>query len=223
SNYTNISVTDTVGIGNSYLLYWWPLITPVAATTTSFENTSMGIAFIGSPVIDTVRWHWTDAQLNSSGIPENKLSIWRSNGTVWSLVNNQALSTAANRITVTNLNTAGIYSILNYTAPVRPRRPTGGGGGGASRNSVYNQETTPTTTVVTNSVIPPVRDDILPEVEEIIQEEIAPVERIPEQRTFQQRIFAPENPSLYWFKILGLLVLLILIGAAIYLYKNRKS
>ena len=148
-----------------------------------------------------------------------------SNLTFWNLVNNQALSTASNRITVTNLNTAGFYSILNYTAPVpSPRRP-GGGGGGASRNSVYNQEVTPTTSVVTDSTIPPVRNDILPETKEPVQEEIIPFaeERIPEQRTFQQRIFTPENPSLYWFKILGLLVLLILIGLAIYLYKSRKS
>jgi len=221
-NYTNISVIDTVGIGNTYFLYWWPLITPVAATATSFENTSMGITFAGSPVLDTVRWHWTDAQLNASGIPENKLTAWRSNGTAWSLVNNQALSTAANRITVTNLNTQGIFSILNYTAPPRPRPTGGGGGGGASRNSIYNTQTT------TEKTPPlPVRDDALPETKKEAQQELLPPKQETQQepkKIKQQEITFQKQPPRRWHIILSIsLLLLLLIAIAIYLYKKRKT
>lgn len=124
TNYMNVSMRDT-GIG-TYLMNWFPQPAP-ATKYSRFHNKSLVIDPTGSLTIDSITFHWTNAE--SAGFNESNLNVW-DYGTSWRYASNQVRNTAGNNITITNLNRFSTFSILNGTYPIASPATGGKSSGG---------------------------------------------------------------------------------------------
>jgi parallel beta-helix repeat protein len=115
-NFTNLSITDDAS-SEGYYLNWSSQPAALPADRVSFQNKWIDIGnFTPTMTIDTVIWHWTDAE--SSGLLEDNLELQLYNGT-FSLLND-APDTVANTLTETGVAQNGTYGILYLNDTIAP-------------------------------------------------------------------------------------------------------
>ena len=108
-NYTNLSLSDSIGAGTAYSINWTAIPAALPTNFISFAQKFVNItAQAGAVVIDAISWHWTTGEL--PGYNENRFELWKHNGT-WS---NQSvtLNTGLHLINTSNLNPQSVYGIL---------------------------------------------------------------------------------------------------------------
>jgi len=109
-NYTSLSISDTVEANTAYSLNWTTNSSALPVDHISFRQKFVNITSeTGTVSIDSVVWHWSNSEL--SGYSENIFDIWKYNSSGWSDLN-ATLDTAANTLTLTNMNPASDYGIL---------------------------------------------------------------------------------------------------------------
>ncbi len=110
ANFTNLSLKDTLVATDEYSVNWTTNSSSLPADMISFENKFVDISLLnGAPSIDTVVWHWLDSEL--PGYMEPNFEIWKFTAGAWS-DEGATLDTAANTLTIANLNPASDYGIL---------------------------------------------------------------------------------------------------------------
>ena len=109
TNFTNLSLNDTVTSSAPYYITWTSNSSALPADVTSFRQKWVEISpSSGSPSIDSVAWHWTDAEL--AGYDENKLTIIKDNGS-WSFPG-AALNAGANTLSIAPLSGFSDFGIV---------------------------------------------------------------------------------------------------------------
>jgi parallel beta-helix repeat protein len=110
ANYTNLSVNDSVA-SSAYTINWTVNSSALPADYLSFEQKFLNISTVsGTPSIDSIVWSWTDTEAGS--YEESKLELWKWNGS-WSDTG-ATLSTGSNSLSLTSMNPASDYGILEY-------------------------------------------------------------------------------------------------------------
>jgi parallel beta-helix repeat protein len=115
TNYTNLSLDDTLGI-EEYTISWSS--EPSAPPSRSFAGKFLDISNMTPNVsIDNVIWHWNDAELGGP-IPytESEFQLYRYSG-IWAPVIGTSLNTSTNTLSKANLNPASVYAILDVVPP----------------------------------------------------------------------------------------------------------
>jgi|GEM_PF-4064566 len=109
-NYTILSIDDTVEANTAYRINWTQNSSALPTNYISFANKFVDITNIsGSVSIDSISWSWLDSEL--SGYNESKFELWKYNSSGWSMLNNTP-DTVNNRLSLTNMNPASTYGIL---------------------------------------------------------------------------------------------------------------
>ena len=117
-NYTNLSLYDVLGGTESYSINWTSPLAPPDADHIPFENKTVDITTqSGSPSIDSITWHWRDAE--AGGYNESRLELWKYSGS-WALVNDSP-DNVSNTLMLYNHNPSSTYAIFENNASV----PTG--------------------------------------------------------------------------------------------------
>lgn len=113
--YTNLSLNDTVGGGNSYLLSWSPGNSPLPANVSSFRQKYVNISLVtGTPAIDQIQWSWTAAE--TIGYNESNLTIYNYAGT-W-VKSGGSLSTSDHTLSLASLSLSNaIYAVVDDEIP----------------------------------------------------------------------------------------------------------
>ena len=113
-NFTNLSLVDIVDAGTGYSLNWTEEPDdPYPETHASFDQKFVDISpQVGSPVIDSVIWHWTDAEVNDGGYNDSNFELWKYNASGWNKQSAAVLDANANTLTFSNFNPASDYGIL---------------------------------------------------------------------------------------------------------------
>ncbi|MEM2989682.1 MAG: right-handed parallel beta-helix repeat-containing protein, partial [Halobacteria archaeon] len=116
-NYTQLSFYHFNPSSNAqaYTINWTRNSTALPVNRFSFAQKFVDISTVSGTVsINSVTWHWLDSELGSS-YKENYFELWKYNASGWTLVNNSP-DTSANTLSLTNMNPASIYGILQYNA-----------------------------------------------------------------------------------------------------------
>ncbi|MFN7990890.1 MAG: right-handed parallel beta-helix repeat-containing protein [Candidatus Micrarchaeia archaeon] len=153
TNYTNVSVNDSVELDSSYLMSWNAQPAPMPGpAVVSFAGKFLNISkAFGSPVVDSIAFNWLDSEIGSSA--EANFKLWKYNGTNWSTLNSTP-NTAENTLSQFNISSFSTYAILEDIII-----PSGGGGGGAggstpSLSVSFNQSTGVATVTSGGSPVP---------------------------------------------------------------------
>lgn len=110
ANYTVLSLNDTLAQNSEYFINWTTNESALPSVLTSFEEKYVNISIINGTVsIDSIVWHWEDAEL--AGYDEEKLQVWKYNFSGWESAGG-SLSEAENTLTVTSLNPESIYGLF---------------------------------------------------------------------------------------------------------------
>lgn len=114
--YTNLSINDTVGAGNNYLISWSPGNSTLPANVTSFRQKFVNMTInSGTPSIDQIQWSWTAAE--TIGYNETNLTIYNYNGTNWTK-NGGTLNTGSHTLSLSSLSISNaIYGIMDDETP----------------------------------------------------------------------------------------------------------
>ncbi|MFH1222282.1 MAG: right-handed parallel beta-helix repeat-containing protein, partial [Candidatus Micrarchaeota archaeon] len=105
--YTTLSIADSVDAGSAYFINWSALPPTTPQNRSSFKNEFVIIEPQGVVSIDTISWHWTDA--DSAPYNESHFELWKYNSSnEWENVS-AVLDTIANILTATGLNPASGY------------------------------------------------------------------------------------------------------------------
>ncbi len=116
ANYTNLSINDSVGSGESYYAVWSALPAALPAGKGPFENKYLNITVMsGAPSIDSAVWHWLDSELANH--TESRLALWKYNSSGWSNAGAQ-LNPASNSLNYSGLNPASTYAVLEQLCTV---------------------------------------------------------------------------------------------------------
>lgn len=117
--YTNLSINDTVGAGNNYLISWSPGNSMLPANVTSFRQKFVNMTInSGTPSIDQIQWSWTAAE--ALGYNETNLTIYNYNGTNWTK-NGGTLNTGSHTLSLSSLSISNaIYGIMDDEIPIPP-------------------------------------------------------------------------------------------------------
>ncbi len=98
-NFSNISMTHNPETVFTYYLNWTTNSSIIPTNLTSFNEKYLEINPVsGSSIIESIVWHWTDAEL--AGYTEANLELWKYNGS-WSNAG-AGLTAAANTLTLTS-------------------------------------------------------------------------------------------------------------------------
>lgn len=110
ANYTNLSINDAVDSGTAYSINWSSIPATLPTNTLSFNNKYINISNnTGTTSIDSLTWNWLDSEI--SGYTESKLTLYKFNSGIWTLLNNTPEVTN-NVLSLSNLNPLSIYSVL---------------------------------------------------------------------------------------------------------------
>ena len=108
-NFTNLTVNDSVGSGESYYVKWTANTAALPAGYSSFAQKFVNITAVsGTPSIDYAAWSWTTGELG--GYNENKFGLFGYAGS-WQLLNG-APDTTDHQLSVTGLTPSAVYGIL---------------------------------------------------------------------------------------------------------------
>ncbi|MFN7990889.1 MAG: NosD domain-containing protein [Candidatus Micrarchaeia archaeon] len=120
TNYTNLSVNDSVEASSSYTMRWSPPIALPGPAVVSFAGKFLNITAVsGAPVIDSAAWTWLDSELGTSN--ESRFKLWKYNGT-WN-VPNTTPDTVQDTLSLSNMSSFSTFAILEDIL-----LPPGGGG-----------------------------------------------------------------------------------------------
>ncbi len=110
-NYTSFDLVDTFESGGqAYNISWATNSSALPSNYTSFWDKFVEISNISGAVsIDQISWTWNDAE--SLIYNESQLQLWKWNGTNWSDTG-AALNAGANSLTLSSMNPASTYGIL---------------------------------------------------------------------------------------------------------------
>jgi parallel beta-helix repeat protein len=109
ADFTNLSMDETLEQDSAFFMNWSALPAALPAGQISFENKHLNITrYFGSPVLDELVWHWTDAE--SAAYGEGLFVLYKYNGT-WEPLNNTP-DTAANTLSNYALADFSVFSIL---------------------------------------------------------------------------------------------------------------
>ncbi|MBD3210424.1 hypothetical protein GF318_03510 [Candidatus Micrarchaeota archaeon] len=107
--YTTLSINDSLSLNELYFINWTANETAYPAT--SFNDKLVNISVLGgTPSIDSIVWHWTDAEVLITD-DESSATLWKYNNTGWSLLGG-SLDTAANTLSLSSLNPASHYGVF---------------------------------------------------------------------------------------------------------------
>jgi parallel beta-helix repeat protein len=112
-NYTNLSISDSLGAGEAYSINWSTNRTGFTSPYSSFHGKIVNISnMTGTAVsIDSITWHYTDAEAYK--VSEIYLEIQKDSGSGWSDAG-ATVDTSANKLTLTNHNPASLYAIAEF-------------------------------------------------------------------------------------------------------------
>jgi len=110
SNYTVLSINDSVAPSTSYFINWTTNSSTLPNNRFSFAQKYVNITNISGVVsIDAITWHWLESELGAT-YNESGFELWKYN-TAWTLLNNTP-NTTTNTLSLTDMNPASIYGIL---------------------------------------------------------------------------------------------------------------
>ncbi|MCI0504199.1 right-handed parallel beta-helix repeat-containing protein [Candidatus Micrarchaeota archaeon] len=121
-NYTSLNITDIIEVNTSYSITWSSRPPTLPPNTTSFAGKFVTIknetstAIPKNVSIDTIVWQWQNGEINGS-VNESAFALWKY--TVFSGIwnnTNATLDTGTNTLTLTNMNPASVYAILQSNA-----------------------------------------------------------------------------------------------------------
>ncbi len=112
SDYTDISLLDSVSAGGSFSMNW-SSGAALPANYTSFENKFVDLS--GSESIGTIVWTWTAGE--SIGYNESAFELQKYNGSNWSNTG-AALNEGANTLTLSSHTPGSIYGIMSNATPL---------------------------------------------------------------------------------------------------------
>jgi len=117
-NHTILDVSDSVATGDLYYMNWSSNTSALPTATFSFEQKFVQITkhplATTNISITSVVWKWSDEEVAAGNYTEEKFELWKY-GTGWSKVT-ATRDTAANRLSVQNMNPASVYGILQNNA-----------------------------------------------------------------------------------------------------------
>ncbi|MEW6036540.1 MAG: NosD domain-containing protein, partial [Candidatus Micrarchaeota archaeon] len=114
TNYTNLSLSDIVSSGSSYMINWSNQSAALPAERMSFAGRFVNISNLSAGVsIDSLSWTWLDPEL--SGYDETAFELWKYNSSGWAVLNNTP-NTSANILSLSNHSPASLYGILEENA-----------------------------------------------------------------------------------------------------------
>ncbi|NYZ60140.1 right-handed parallel beta-helix repeat-containing protein [Candidatus Micrarchaeota archaeon] len=114
ANYTTLSFSDTAQAGEAYSIKWASIPSPSGRT--SFRGKFVNITKeLGTPIIDSMTWSWKASEL--TGYYERFLELWKHNASGWTMLSNSP-NTTAHTFSLTNMNPASEYGILQTYCPV---------------------------------------------------------------------------------------------------------
>ncbi|MEW6036116.1 MAG: NosD domain-containing protein [Candidatus Micrarchaeota archaeon] len=115
SNYTNLSLNDTLLPGTSYQINWSSQPAPAPVNLTSLNGTFVNITNLTVNVsLDSIAWRWTDSQTDAHN--ESNFSIFKYNSSGWTLLNGTP-DTATNTLSLYNVTPLSIFGILFTPVP----------------------------------------------------------------------------------------------------------
>jgi len=111
-NYTWLDINDTLENGAAYSINWTTNSTAPPDQTFSFRQKYVNISTqAGNPSIDTVWWHWSDAEVTGF-YNETKFELWKYNSTDgWALLNDTP-DTTSRILAYSGFNPASDYGIF---------------------------------------------------------------------------------------------------------------
>jgi len=108
-NYTSLSIEDSIEANTAYSINWTANSSGLPTGRISFREKWVNITNrSGAVSIDSITWHWLDSEL--PGYDETEFELWRWNGS-WAMLNSTP-NIAANELSLTNMNPASDYGIL---------------------------------------------------------------------------------------------------------------
>jgi len=109
-NYTVLSMNDSVETATAYSINWTMNSSGLPTGRISFAWKFVNISTAaGIPSIEEISWHWLDSEL--PGYNETWFELWKYNSSGWVMLNNTP-DTTNNRLSLTNMNPASDYGIL---------------------------------------------------------------------------------------------------------------
>ena len=113
-NYTNLSINDSIEPSAAYSADWSPVLAMPDVFHTPFAGKFVNISIVsGTPSIDSIFWIWLPSEV-TAGYNESRFELWKYNSTGWSLQNSSP-SLSAHALSLSNMNPASVYAILNAT------------------------------------------------------------------------------------------------------------
>ncbi len=107
-NYTNLSINDTLAVGDSYSINWTSNSSALPAGNISFRQKFVNISTVGgTPSIDSLVWSWTTSE--ASGFTQ--VALWKYNSSGWYQLNNTP-NYNSRTLSLFNLVPGSIYGIL---------------------------------------------------------------------------------------------------------------
>ena len=111
-NYTNLSINDSIEPSAAYSADWSPVLAMPDVFHTPFAGKFVNISIVsGTPSIDSIFWTWLPSEV-TAGYNESRFELWKYNSTGWSMLN-QSPNTGAHALSLSNMNPASVYAILN--------------------------------------------------------------------------------------------------------------
>ncbi len=112
ADYTSLSFTDIAQAGESYSIKWAG-ISSLPQGRSSFHGKLVNISSLaGTPSIDSITWSWAASELTGN-FPE----LWKYNNSGWELIGS-SMDSSARSITLTSMNPASEYGIMQTGCPV---------------------------------------------------------------------------------------------------------
>ena len=111
-NFTNLSISETTTTATQFAIDWNDGSIGVPSSNfRSFLGKYVNITPVPGwiPTIDSATWSWTDSE--SANYTESMFELWKYNASGWTNTG-AALNTGANSFTLTNMNPASTYAIL---------------------------------------------------------------------------------------------------------------
>ncbi|MDD5171892.1 MAG: right-handed parallel beta-helix repeat-containing protein [Candidatus ainarchaeum sp.] len=118
TNFTNLSINDSVELNSNYRITWSTNDTALPTGYASFAEKLVNITNRTAGVsIDNIVWHWTDDEVTAGGYDESAFELWKYNGT-WNMLNGTPEITA-DTLSLSDMNPSSDYTILeNRNCPV---------------------------------------------------------------------------------------------------------
>ncbi|VVB65665.1 Right handed beta helix region [Candidatus Gugararchaeum adminiculabundum] len=116
TNYTSLSIIDTVENSTSFSIKWAGNSTSIPGNTTSFLQKFVNItANTTSVSIDYIALTWFDAEVPSQYNPA-AFDLWKYNSSGWTMLNGTSNATS-NTLALYSLFPGSTYAIIQYTGP----------------------------------------------------------------------------------------------------------